>query len=50
MKFSELLLEYLQLRDEECNDTGNGPIMRYYERRTQMSELLAEMDNIMEKK
>ena len=43
MKFSEMLVEYLELRDDATDDEYVNP-----SRREQMIELLADMDKLIE--
>ena len=47
MKFSELLTEYLALRDDIREDDDWTPIYRKGQRREQMQELLDQMDAIL---
>jgi hypothetical protein len=46
MKFSEALTEYLQLREDEREETGWTPIPLRRERSRRKAELLEEMDRI----
>lgn len=47
MKFSDVLEEYLQLRDDERDaNSDSEPISRGSNRRERMRELLEEMDQL----